>query len=65
MTFDNSIDASVLALFSTPVAVASAIMAEEMGNDGQLAGQLVVWTTLLSAGVIFGAVVLLRNLGLV
>jgi hypothetical protein len=36
-----------------------------MDNDGQLAGQLVVWTTLLSAGVIFGAVALLRGLGLV
>ncbi|MBD5527182.1 MAG: AEC family transporter [Lachnospiraceae bacterium] len=63
--FDNGTYAALIALFGTPVAVASAIMAEEMGNDGQLAGQLVVWTTLLSAGVIFGSVLLMRALGFV
>ncbi len=63
--FDNGTYAALIALFATPAAVASAIMAEEMGNDGQLAGQLVVWTTLLSAGVIFGAVAALRAWGLV
>ncbi len=65
LQFDNGAYAALIALFATPAAVASAIMAEEMGNDGQLAGQLVVWTTLLSAGVIFGAVAALRALGLV
>lgn len=65
LQFDNGTYAALIALFATPAAVASAIMAEEMGNDGQLAGQLVVWTTLLSAAVIFGAVVALRTLGLV
>ncbi len=65
LQFDNGIFAALISLFGTPAAVASAVMAEEMGNDGQLAGQLVVWTTLLSAGVIFGAVVLVRALGLV
>ena len=63
--FDNGTYAALIALFAAPAAVASAIMAEEMGNDGQLAGQLVVWTTLLSAGVIFGAVAALRAWGLV
>ncbi len=65
LQFDNGIFAALISLFATPAAVASAVMAEEMDNDGQLAGQLVVWTTLLSAGVIFGAVALLRGLGLV
>jgi len=65
LQFDDGTYAALIALFATPAAVASAIMAEEMGNDGQLAGQLVVWTTLLSAGVIFGAVAALRALGLV
>lgn len=65
LRFDNGTYAALIALFGTPAAVASAIMAEEMGNDGQLAGQLVVWTTLLSAAVIFGSVVLLRALGFV
>lgn len=58
--FDSGIYASLVALFATPVAVASAIMAEEMDNDGQLAGQLVVWTTLFSSLAIFVAVVILR-----
>lgn len=62
--FDNGIYAALIALFATPVAVASAIMAEEMDNDGALAGQLVVWTTLLSSVVIFLTIVLLRGLGM-
>lgn len=62
--FDSGIYAALIALFATPVAVASAIMAEEMDNDGALAGQLVVWTTLLSSVVIFLTIVLLRGLGL-
>ncbi|MCM1113704.1 MAG: AEC family transporter [Muribaculum sp.] len=62
--FDNGIYASFVALFATPVAVASAVMAEEMDNDGQLAGQLVVWTTLFSSLGIFVTVVVLRALGL-
>ncbi len=65
LRFDSGTYAALIALFGTPTAVASAIMAEEMDNDGQLARQLVVWTTLLSAGVIFGAVLLLRALGFV
>jgi hypothetical protein len=63
-SFDNGIYAALVALFATPVAVASAIMAEEMDNDGQLARQLVVWTTLLSAVVIFVTIVILRAMGL-
>lgn len=62
--FDSGIYAALIALFATPVAVASAIMAEEMDNDGALAGQLVVWTTLLSAVVIFLTIVIVRGLGL-
>lgn len=64
LTFDRGTSAAFVALFGTPVAVASAVMAEEMGSDGQLAGQLVVWTTLLSSVVIFISIVLLRGIGL-
>lgn len=64
LTFDRGTSAAFIALFATPVAVASAVMAEEMGSDGQLAGQLVVWTTLLSSVVIFISIVLLRGIGL-
>lgn len=61
--FDSGIYASLVALFATPAAVASAIMAEEMDNDGQLAGQLVVWTTLFSSLATFVSVVILRAMG--
>lgn len=45
--------ASFVAVFATPVSVSSAPMAQEMGNDAALAGQLVVWTTVISALSIF------------
>ena len=45
--------ATFVALFATPVAVSSLPMAQEMGNNATLAGQYVVWTTILSAITIF------------
>ena len=51
---------SLIALFGTPVAVSSAIMADEMGNDGVLAGQLVVWTSLVSIVTMFLTIVAVR-----
>ena len=44
---------ALIALFASPVAVSSAIMAESMNNDGQLAAQLVVWTSITSIATIF------------
>lgn len=55
---------ALIALFGTPVAVSSAIMAGEMGNDEQLAGQLVVWTSIASVFTLFITVFLLMSLGL-
>ena len=52
-----------MGVFATPVAVASAIMAKEMGADDELAGQLVVWTSLVSTLTIFIYTALLRMLG--
>lgn len=62
--FGPDVFAALIALFSTPVAVASAIMAEAMDNDGQLAGQLVVWTTILSLVTLFAVIFIVRALGL-
>lgn len=62
--FDNTVYPAYIALFGTPVAVASAIMAEQMDNDGPLATQLVVWTSLSSIVTIFLFVVVLRSMGL-
>ena len=55
--------AALVALFATPVAVSSVPMAQEMGADHTLAGQLVVWTTLLSALTVFIASFLLKLAG--
>ncbi len=56
--------AALVPLFGSPVAVASAIMANQMHNDGELAGQILVWTTLLSGLTIFVTIVILRLLGI-
>lgn len=56
--------AAYFAVFSSPVAVSSAIMAREMGNDGILAGQLVVWTSIASVFTIFFTAMLFRSVGL-
>ncbi len=56
--------AAFVALFGSPVAVSSAVMAKEMDNDEQLAGQLVVWSSLLSIFTIFITVCVLRYAGL-
>lgn len=52
-----------VAMFSTPVAVSSVPMTQEMKGDLTLAGQLVVWTTLISGFSIFISAFLLRLLG--
>ncbi len=54
---------ALMALFATPVAVSSAIMAHEMGGDDQLAGQLVVWSTICSIATIFFTIVIMKSIG--
>jgi predicted permease len=54
----------VLILFGTPVAAASYPMARNLGGDGELAGQLVVLSTVLSIGTMFCWIVLLRTIGI-
>lgn len=56
---------ALIALFGSPVAVSSAIMAKGMGNDEQLATQLVVWTTLCSGITVFLAACILMATGLI
>lgn len=56
--------ATYIGVFATPVAVASAIMAKEMGADDELAGQLVVWTSLVSTVTIFIYVTIFRMIGI-
>ena len=56
---------ALIALFGSPVAVSSAIMAKGMGGDEQLATQLVVWTTLFSSITVFLTVCILMATGLI
>ena len=51
--FTGAMFAALIAAFATPVSVSSAPMAQEMGGDSVLAGQLVLWTTLVSAITLF------------
>ena len=55
---------ALIALFASPVAVSSAIMAKEMNNDSSLAVQLVVWTTSISIFSVFAVVYVFRSIGL-
>lgn len=63
--FTNIHFPALVALFGSPMAVSSVVMARQMGNDEELAGQLVVWTSILSILVIFISVILLRSAGLI
>ena len=54
----------VLMIFGTPVATASYPMAQNMGGDGQLAGQLVFVSTVASLGSVFLFIYAMSRLGL-
>jgi amino acid permease len=45
----------MIALYASPVAVSSVVMVQNLGGDEEVAGQLVVWTTLFSSVTIFGS----------
>lgn len=61
--FEGAHFAAFAAAFCTPIAVSSVPMAQEMGADSALAGQLVVWTTLVSALTLFASAALLNLAG--
>lgn len=54
----------LIAIFGTPTAVSSVVMAGEMGADDVLAGQLVVWTTIGSVFTLFLLIAGFRSVGL-
>ena len=55
---------ALIALFGSPVAVSSAVMAKQMGSNEQLATQYVMWTSLGSILTIFLIVCILMGMGL-
>ena len=61
--FSCGVFAALIAAFATPVSVSSAPMAQEMGCDSTLAGQLVLWTTAFSSVTLFGFIYALKLLG--
>ena len=65
LSFGQTEYPALISLFGTPVAVSSAIMADSIGdNDEQLAGQLVVWTSVASIVSLFAIVFALMSMGL-
>lgn len=65
LSFDQNVYPALLALFGSPVATSSAIMAQEMDNDGTLAGQLVVWTSIASIITLFVFIFALRSIAII
>lgn len=63
-TFGGAEFAAFVAVFATPVSISSVPMTQEMGGDVQLAGQLVVWTTAMSAISVFLTSFLLSAAGI-
>ncbi len=61
--FNGAHFASFVAVFGTPISISSVPMVQEMGGDTQLAGQLVVWTTVISGLTIFLISFLLKAVG--
>ena len=59
-SFTSAHYAAFIALFGSPVAVSSAIMASQMDNNDQLANQILVWTSIASVFTVFLTVVLLK-----
>lgn len=55
----------IFVVFASPTAVSSYIMAENMGSDHELAGQIVLITTLLSLFTLFAGTFLLKQLQLI
>ena len=56
---------ALISLFGTPIAVSSAVMVGEIGGDEQLAGQIVVWTSLVSVFSIFAMVFFMKSVALI
>ena len=63
--FNESTDFAILiALFATPIAVSSVPMTAQMNQDDELAGQIVVWTSAISAFSLFLIIYLCSQIGI-
>ena len=59
----RAVVAMATAVFSSPLAAASVVMAGEMNGDDQLCGQIVAWTSVLGMFSLFVVISLLRVSG--
>ena len=55
---------TLLAMFASPAAVSSFTMAQSMDSDGQLAGEIVIFTTAFASFTMFLWIFLFKNLGM-
>ena len=55
----------LIAVYATPVAAASYPMAQNMGGDGELAGQFVVISTAVSMFTLFLWIFFMKSVGLI
>ena len=62
--FENAQFAAFVAVFGTPMAVSSVPMAQEMDSDYELTGQIVIWSTVISAFTLFTFIYVLRVIGI-
>lgn len=62
--FTNCEMAVLFAAFASPTAVSSVPVAEQMGGDGELAGQLTVYSTLVSPFIIVILITILKSLAI-
>ena len=60
--FRNAPLAVLLTVFGSPIAVSSFTMAQQMGGDDKLAGQLVVFGSILSIGTMFLLIFFLKEM---
>lgn len=65
MEFSTGEFACMIAVFASPLATITGVMAAQMHNDDVLADQLVLTTTVISAFTVFAAACILRAAGLV
>ncbi len=56
---------ALISLFATPTAVSSAVMVGEIGGDEQLAGQLVVWTSVVSMFTIYMIIFAMKSFAII
>ena len=56
--------AILIAILATPIAVSSVPMTQQMNQDAELAGQIVVWTSVISAFSLFLIIYLCSQIGI-